>query len=237
MTSHPRLPTLSGLAIASAALFLSGCGATRHPNLPQGITIPASFPIPDAEQALAQLRIKPYDTVAVTVYQEPQLSVSEITVDAAGNVMLPMLGEISAQGMSPNELARNLEARLAQTLLRDPHVTVERKAGILDRVTVLGSVKTPGQYAVKGPVTLLDAISMAEGTTNIARRGDVAVIRMINGRRAGAIFDLGKIELGEATDPAIYPSDKIVVGTSLIASAYRDLLQATPLIGIGFRYF
>lgn len=199
--------------------------------------MPETFPIPGEAQAAAQLRIKPYDTLTVRVYQEPGLGVDELMVDAAGNIMMPMLGEVPALGKSPNELSRDLERRFSANLLRNPQVTVERKAGVLDRVTVVGAVKKPGQFPVRGPVTLLDALAYAEGVTNVARRKDVAVIRIIDGRRAGAIFNLGLIEQGLADDPAILPSDRIVVGTSAIAQGYRDLLQAVPLIGLGFREF
>lgn len=216
---------------------LAACGATGRPDLPQGSQMSDVFPIPSEVQAAAQLRIKPYDVLDVTVYQEPGLSVEDQTVDAAGNVMMPMLGEIPALGMSPNELSRDLERRFSANLLRNPQVTVERKSGILDRVTVVGEVKKPGQYPVRGPVTLLDALAYAEGITNVARRSDVAVIRLIDGRRAGAIFSYNDIVQGKADDPAILPSDRVVVGTSAIAQGYRDLLQAVPLIGIGFRYF
>ena len=223
--------------VAALAIGLAGCGATGRPDLPRGNQMADSFAIPGPIQQNAQLRIKPYDILDVQVYQEPGLSVNDQTVDAAGNIMMPMLGEVPALGMSPNELSRDLERRFSQNLLRNPQVTVERKSGILDRVTVVGAVKKPGQYPVRGPVTLLDAISFAEGTTNVARRGDVAIIRMIEGRRAGAIFNLGEIEKGQTDDPAILPSDRIVVGTSVIAQGYRDLLQAVPLIGLYFRYF
>lgn len=231
-----RISLRAALALALAA-GLTGCGATSRPDLPLGSQLGDTFVIPDAAQAEAQLRIKPYDVIAVRVYQEPGLSVEDQTVDAAGNIMMPMLGEVIALGMSPNELSRDLERRFSANLLRNPQVTVERKSGILDRVTVVGAVKKPGQFPVRGPVTLLDAISLAEGVTNVARRNDVAIIRMVDGRRAGAIFSLGDIEGGKADDPAILPSDRVVVGTSAIAQGYRDLLTAVPLIGLGFRYF
>jgi polysaccharide export outer membrane protein len=231
-----RIPFRAAVVLTLSA-GLVGCGATGRPDLPLGSQMNEDFAIPDAAQAEAQLRIKAYDILSVQVYQEPGLSVSDQTVDAAGNIMMPMLGEIPALGMSPNELSRDLERRFGASLLRNPQVTVERKSGILDRVTVVGAVKKPGQFPVRGPVTLLDAISLAEGITNVARRNDVAIIRTINGRRAGAIFSLDDIEQGQADDPAILPSDRVVVGTSAIAQGYRDLLQAVPLIGLGFRYF
>lgn len=236
MPFQSRFPSRA-ILIAALALGLAGCGATGRPDLPHGSQMADAYAVPGAVQQNAQLRIKPYDILDVQVYQEPGLSVNDQTVDAAGNIMMPMLGEVSALGMSPNELSRDLERRFARSLLRNPQVTVERKAGILDRVTVVGAVKKPGQYPVRGPVTLLDAISFAEGLTPVARRGDVAIIRMIDGRRAGAIFNLGEIEKGQTDDPAILPSDRVVVGTSAIAQGYRDLLQAVPLLGLYFRYF
>ncbi|MDE8650476.1 polysaccharide biosynthesis/export family protein [Novosphingobium album (ex Liu et al. 2023)] len=196
-----------------------------------------TFPVPTLAQAMAQLRLKPYDTVIVRVYQEPQLGVENGTIDAAGNLVVPILGEVPAAGRSPYELSQDIAGRLGANLLRHPNVTVERTGGLLDRVTVTGAVKNPGVYTVKGPATLVDVLALAEGTTNVARRSDVAIIRQVDGRRAGAIFDLAAIERGEADDPAVLPADKIVVGTSAIRQGYRDLLTATPLIGIAFRYF
>ena len=75
-------------------------------------------------------------------------------------------------------------------------------------------------------------VVILEGEVVIGEVEDV-----IEGRRAGAIFNLGEIEKGQTDDPAILPSDRIVVGTSVIAQGYRDLLQAVPLIGLYFRYF
>lgn len=227
--------TRSGLVLVSA-LALASCGSRGRPDLPNGSDLPQTYAIPDAVQAAAQLRLKPYDTLSVQVYQEPGLSVEEIMVDAAGNMMMPMLGEIPAIGKSPDELSRDIERRFAVNLLRNPQVTVERKKGVLDRVTVIGAVKKPGQFPVQGPVTLLDAISLAEGVTNVASRSNVAIIRMIDGRRAGALFSIADIEKGRVDDPAIFPSDRIVVGTSAIAQGYRDLLVAAPLLYY-FRYF
>ncbi len=194
--------------------------------------MPETFAAPNQAQSDAQLRIKPFDKLNIKVYQEPELSVKEIIVDPAGSVMMPMLGEVSALGKSPAELARDIERRYTVSLLRNPQVTVERLEGVLDRVTVVGQVKKPGVFPVKGPVTLIDAISLAEGITPVARRSDVAIIRTINGQRAGALFSLEAIQNGTAEDPAIFPSDRVVVGTSAIAQGYRDLLQAAPLFYI-----
>lgn len=199
--------------------------------------MPETFPVPNLEQAISQLRLKPYDTVDILVYQEPDLSLKAGQIDAAGNVLLPVLGEVQATGLSPAELSRDIERRLAARLLVNPQVSVQRSASVLNRVTVVGAVARAGLYEIKGPITMLDAITLAGGTTNVARRSDVAIIRQINGKRAGAIFDISEIERGELDDPAVLPSDKIVVGTSAIRQGYRDLLQVAPLLSIGLRAF
>jgi polysaccharide biosynthesis/export protein len=231
LTLHPR--SLAKLALAAMlALTLAGCGTNGRSSLPLGTTMPETFSTPNQAQADAQLRLKPFDKLNIKVYQEPSLSVEDLLIDPAGGVMMPMLGEVPAVGKTPGELARDIERRYAVSLLRKPQVTVERIEGVLDRVTVIGQVKKPGVFPVKGPVTLIDAISLAEGLTPIARLGEVAIIRTINGQRAGALFSLADIQNGTAEDPAIFPSDRVVVGTSAIAQGYRDLLQAAPLLYI-----
>jgi polysaccharide export outer membrane protein len=73
---------------------------------------------------------------------------------------------------------------------------------------------------------------MAHGETRVAAVKDVAVFRTINGQRMGAMFDIGSIRRGEASDPELVGNDVVVVGFSAGKSVWRDVLQAAPLMNV-----
>lgn len=173
--------------------------------------------------------IGPLDTIAITVFQEPDLTVRDMQVDAAGKVVLPLVGSIQAAGYTATELAASIAKALSKEMLVNPQVSVVVQNAISQKVTVQGSVTEPGIYQLQGPTTLLDALAMAKGTTRVASLDDVAVFRQVAGRKIGAVFNVKKISNGEQADPEILGSDTIVVGHSGIKAAWRDILTAAPL--------
>ena len=58
------------------------------------------------------------------------------------------------------------------------------------------------------------------------------VFRTVNGQRMGAVFDVGQIRVGGASDPQILDGDVIVVGYSSVRGAFRDFLSVTPLLNL-----
>jgi polysaccharide export outer membrane protein len=85
---------------------------------------------------------------------------------------------------------------------------------------------------VGGPITLIQAIAMARGTTEDANARRVAVFRTIGGKRQAAAFDLTAIRRGESPDPQIYPGDIVVVDGSRVKSVQKQILQSIPLLAI-----
>jgi polysaccharide export outer membrane protein len=99
-------------------------------------------------------------------------------------------------------------------------------------VTVDGAVKEGGSFPVGGPVSLIQAVAMAKGTSEDANPRRVAVFRTIGGKRQAAAFDLTSIRRGEMPDPQIYPGDIIVVDGSSVKAAQKQLFQSIPLLAI-----
>ncbi|MDH7637278.1 polysaccharide biosynthesis/export family protein [Sphingomonas oryzagri] len=217
----------------SALILLSLCGlagcATRS-TLPSGSAAYNTFPPPNTEHSTDNYKIGPLDTIAVTVFQEPDLTSAAIQVDAAGNVLLPLIGQVSAEDKTSTELAAEISSKLSTRYLTNPQVSVIVTDSVSQHVTVNGSVTEPGVYAIKGRTTLLDALAMAKGTSRVAALDQVAVFRMVNGQRIGGLFDVSKINRGLAPDPEIKGSDTIVVGLSNVKAAWRDVLTAAPLL-------
>jgi polysaccharide export outer membrane protein len=198
-------------------------------HLPRDAEAYRLFPAASANKAIQSYTIGPLDTIAVTVFQEPDLTVRDMQVDAAGKVSLPLIGSVQAGGFTATQLAANISQGLAKGLLVNPQVSVVVQNAISQKVTVQGSVTEPGIYQLQGPTSLLDALAMAKGTTRVASLGDVAIFRQVDGKKVGAVFNVKKISGGDQADPEILGNDTVVVGSSGIKAAWRDILTAAPL--------
>jgi polysaccharide export outer membrane protein len=176
------------------------------------------------------------DKLDVSVFQVTDLSFEELVVDTSGNINLPLIGAVSAAERTAGDLSRDIAGRLAARYLRDPQVTVTVKEAANQKITVDGAVNKPGVYEMRGSISLLQAVAMAEGPTRVADLTKVAVFRSIDGRRSVALFDLAAIRQGRAPDPQVLGDDVIVVDTSRLNSALREALGAVPALA-AFAYF
>jgi polysaccharide export outer membrane protein len=186
--------------------------------------------------APAEYQIGVGDTLAVRVFQVADLSFEELVVDTSGNIQLPLIGAVRGAGRTASEMSSDIAGRLAAQYLRDPQVTVTVKEAASQKITVDGAVAKPGVYEMRGSTSLLQAVAMAEGPTRVADLTKVAVFRNIDGRRSVALFDLNAIRQGRASDPAVFGDDVIVVDTSRLNSALREVVGALPAFS-AFAYF
>lgn len=177
-------------------------------------------------------RLRSGDVVSVAVFQEPDLSRDKIAIDAAGDLNLPLIGEIRAAGLTASELARSIEQRYGARYLRDPRVSVFMDEGFRQTISVEGHVAQPGVYPYETGQTLLTALALARSPTQVAALDEIVIFRTVDGQRYGGRFDLRAIRGGRAADPELRSGDVIVVGYSNLRGAYRDVLQAAPLLGI-----
>ena len=102
------------------------------------------------------------------------------TVDQAGYIAFPLIGQVAARGQTLPALEGAIASRLKQGYLRDPDVTIE-----VDRyrpVFVMGEVGRPGQYSYVPGMTAQNAVAIAGGFTSRASQKDVDVTRKINGQ-------------------------------------------------------
>ncbi len=183
-----------------------------------------------------EYRIGVGDKLSIRVFQVEDLSFDEITVDTSGDVQMALVGAVPARDRTAGEVSRDIAARLAVRYLRNPQVTVTVIQAANQKITVDGAVSKPGVYEMRGSTSLLQAVAMAEGPTRIADLSQVAVFRTIDGSRSVAVFDLVAIRQGRASDPQVFGDDVIVVDSSRLNSALREILSAVPALAI-FRPF
>lgn len=216
---------------APAALLVAACGTGPAPVVPVGGA--AYDAIPEGNvTAPRRVEIRPSDVISVTVFREPELSLEKTSVDPDGNIQVPLLGTVDAAGLTAAEFSRELERRFAARFLVDPSVTVAIIETSQRQVTVTGAVSQPGMYQMEGRLSLLDAVALARGPTNVAKYDQVVVFRRYDGERVGGMFDLGAIQAGLAPDIEVLAGDQVIVGTDGMKVVYQDLLKAAPLLSI-----
>jgi polysaccharide biosynthesis/export protein len=188
----------------------------------------ASFPAP-APVIAPDYSIGAQDTLEITVYQVADLS-KTVKVESGGTIALPLIGQVMASGRTVQQLSDDIAAQFGSKYLKDPLVTVTVKESSSQRVTVDGAVIQPGVYPISGNTTLMQAIALARGPTNLADLKQVAVFRSTGGKRTEALFDLSSIRSGKTADPAILADDVIIVEQSGGKIFLRNLGMAVPFL-------
>jgi len=226
---HAPRRLLAILSIAGIVL-LSGCADTRGGSIPYDR--PLAAPDEQKFQTLEQnYKIAPMDKLAIKVFKMEDLS-GDYDVDLAGNISLPLIGQVQAVNLTTAQLDDQLTQKLGAKYLEHPDVSVAIKASTAHVVTVDGAVKEGGSFPVGSPISLIQAVAMAKGTTEDANAHRVAVFRTVGGQRQAAAFDLTSIRRGEMADPQIYPGDIIVVDGSSVKAAQKQIFQSIPLLAI-----
>lgn len=223
--------TRTSLALV-ATLALAACATSRSPESMTAIVAMDSLATGAEDPTSSSSVIAARDVLRVTVFQVPDLSVPEVRVDGAGLIELPLIGSVRAAGRTPTQLAEDIRVRLAARYLQNPQVTVSVDTPSVPKVTIDGAVGQPGVFEMQGRTTLMQAIAMARGTTNISNSRSVAVFRTIDGQRSAAIFDLTAIRRGQAEDPVLMNDDVVVVDVSRLNSALRDAIGILPAFAV-----
>jgi polysaccharide export outer membrane protein len=163
-------------------LALIACASAPHPAAPvpgaQAQMTPAPG-APNSAESLAQTyHLGPGDHLRITVYQQPDLS-GEFEVDPSGQVAMPLIEPIAAQGKTIREFQQAVQSKLAAGYLVNPRVNVD----VLNYrpFYITGEVNKPGEYPYVAGMNILKAIAMAGGYTYRANTGKVFMTRVNSG--------------------------------------------------------
>ena len=153
---------LSLIAVTLALSFANATAAQDNGELP-----------PNSSTAYL---VGPGDVLEIDVYDDPDLS-RLATVQHAGEISFPLLGDITVAGMTVKEVQATLVELLAKDYLVDPQVSVRVKEFRSQWVTLTGEVVRPGKYYLQGSKSMLDLLTEAGGFTSRAS-GEVIVSRL-----------------------------------------------------------
>ena len=159
---------------AAAATLVSSCGGTPKPSpeFPE-----TNWNISDGYDQ--RYLLAPGDTIEINVLTAPELS-RTVTVAPDGRVRIPYSGPIAATGRTVDELRIAFTKALSYEL-QDPDVEVIASGYASQRIFIGGEVAAPSMYDLPGQIGPLQAIVMAGGFTNEARKKEVLLLRRIAG--------------------------------------------------------
>lgn len=165
-----------------------------------------------APDAVPVYRIGPGDVLRVVVWKEPDAGVDAVTVQLDGMVSLPLIGQVTAGGLTPIELQRSIAERFSSIIL-DPRVSVIVTETVNLKVYVLGEVRREGSLRLQTPLTVLQALAEAGGLTDYAHRKNIYILRKSGGRQLTLPFDYNAVVKGRKMEQnvTLLPGDTVVV--------------------------
>jgi polysaccharide biosynthesis/export protein len=158
----------------------------------------ALLAVVEADQGTTAYVVGPNDVLAITVFNQPQLS-GKYVVDAEGMFTFPLLGRVTAGGVTVQALEDELRARLGRGYLKDPLVSVAVDQYRSQQVFVIGEVRQPGGLQISGAMTLIEALARAGSVTDRAGP-EIVVVRPREGASSAAVVPAPP---GGATDSEV----------------------------------
>lgn len=177
--------------------------------------------VPETTITVSEFTLGPGDILDISVWGIADLN-KKILVGPTGYISFPFVGDIKAQGKSIFQLRDEIIAGLSESFV-DPQVSVNITSNKSQKVFVLGEVNRPGIFQLPGPISVIEAISMANGFTRDAKERTVLLIRGDIENPELKTLDLyATLKKGDiAHNVNIRPGDIIYVPTTIIASAGR----------------
>lgn len=183
-------------------------------------TPPAKPATPPAAQAVtgptvtppAGYVIGPDDVLGILFWREKDLSVEQVTVRPDGMITLPLVNDIKAAGLTPEQL-RDEVMKAANRFVEDPNATVVVRQINSRRFYVTGQVGKPGTYALLSQTTILQALALAGGVAEYAKTNDIVLMRTENGKTKTFPFRYKDVIKGKKLEQNIElrPGDTLVV--------------------------
>lgn len=179
---------------------------------PVATAAPASVAAPPPKVVVpSDYTIGPDDILSIVFWRDKEMS-ADVVVRPDGRVTLPLLSDVAAAGLTPEQL-RDAIREGAAKFVEDPNVTVVVKQINSRKVFLTGSVARPGAYPLSAPMTVLQMLSLAGGVSEFADDKKILIMRMENGQQRALKFNLRDVKKGKNLQQNIQlkPGDTIVV--------------------------
>jgi polysaccharide biosynthesis/export protein len=155
--------------------------------------------------------IGPEDQLSVVFFQDKDMS-ADVVVRPDGKISLPLINEIQAGGLTPEQLRESVSAQ-AKQFMQDPKTTIVIRQINSRKVYITGAVEKPGTYPLMGPTAVLQLIATAGGVKEYADTKNILIIRKEKGRQVTINFNykdvISRKNMSQNID--LRPGDTIVV--------------------------
>jgi polysaccharide export outer membrane protein len=188
----------------------SGMGATCSGGK---TTAPRDLPPLAADREV----LGPGDVIEIRIFGEPDLSGVQ-QLSSGGQLHLPLIGTIDAQGMTLDELSDKITQEYNRKYLRDAEVSLLLREYNSRKIFVIGEVQRPGPYPFERHMTIIAAIAKAGGTTKLADANRTLITRLpVDGSKepVRVLVEVGQIGKGQSPDVELQPGDIILVPETL----------------------
>jgi len=172
----------------------------------------------------ADYKIGVNDLLEIDVFGVSELK-RIVRVNTTGHISMPLIGLVEVAGLSSSDAEALIALQYGKSYLQDPQVSIFIKEFTSQRITLDGAVVRPGIYPLTGQITLLRALAMAGGGSQLADLEEVMLFRLTpDGQSLVEKHDVLKIRVGEAPDPALRGDDVVVVNRNTARATLRDSL-------------
>jgi polysaccharide export outer membrane protein len=186
--------------------------------------------------------IGPDDVLSIVVWNERDLS-GKFNVEADGSLTFPLIGRVEAAGLTVRALESELRKRLAAGYITNPQISVTVDTYSSQRIFLVGEVKQPGMYPLRGKMSLMEALARAGSTTQMAG-GEAFVVRRSDRGVSGAVLpdqagdasevirvDLKELHRGGIKNVALTDGDTVFVprAETIYVSGYVKNPGAYPI--------
>ena len=195
------------LLLISCILSVSGL-----PSAAQGVSFSSD------QQTSSEYVIGPENAIQIDVYYGKNEKISQkVRVSSTGVINFPLIGQVEAAGLTVTGLQDKLRVMLEKDYLVNPQVTAFIEE--YSTVTIMGEVRKPGAYPIKGRLTVVELISLAEGFTKIAAPNKVKVIRVnsagVREEMPVRVYDIMNKDQADRENVVLRSGDIIVVPESI----------------------
>jgi polysaccharide export outer membrane protein len=188
------------MVLVAAAVIAGQSAGVRAEDTPIPVSLPAHYVI------------GPDDVLSVLFWKDKDMS-SEVVVRPDGRISLPLLNDIHAGGLTPEQL-RDIVTEQARRFVEEPSVTIVIKQINSRKLFITGEVEKPGPYPVTAPTTVIQLISMAGGLKEFADDKHILIMRSdAAGRQVGYPFNYHQVREGKnlRQNIELQPGDTVVV--------------------------
>jgi polysaccharide biosynthesis/export protein len=190
--THCRTVVFAGVLVVATGAASVGVIAQAGAEAPAApaertVTFPAapagaSNPLPPPPPPLpGDYVIGVDDILAISFWRDPDMTVDGVVVRPDGKISMPILNEIQAAGLTPEQLREQVAAAAAR-FKEDPIVHVVVKQVNSRRVFLMGEVAKPGPYPLSARLTVMQLLALAGGLNEYANASEIAVIRTEDGQ-------------------------------------------------------